>query len=91
MKKLFYLSFLTLSLLTFSSKATEDFSSYTSIIVLRDQRVAPEEKERWIMKDILSLDNDKKKESRFLRKKIFKKGSKKRKRQTKLKEWIDSL
>ena len=86
MKKLFFLLLLP-PLISFG----EDFSSYTSIIVLRDQIVGPEEKEKWVMEDILSLDGDQKKERRFLRKKTFKKGSEKKKRQTELKEWIDSL
>ena len=88
MKVLFYFfSFFSLSL----SIASENFSSYTLVEVLREEMVSAQEKERWVMKNILGLDDEELKKSETLKKKREKKDRDKMKRKTRLQEWSDSL
>ena len=88
MKGLFYFfSFFSLSL----SIASENFSSYTLVEVLREEMVSAQEKERWVMKNILGLDDEELKKSETLKKKREKKDRDKMKRKTRLQEWSDSL
>ena len=87
MKGLFYFfSFFSLSL----SIASENFSSYTLVEVLREEMVSAQEKERWVMENILGLDDEElKKKNKALKKK--KKDLNKMKQKTRLQEWSDSL
>ena len=88
MKSLFYFfSFFCLSL----SIASENFSSYTLVEVLREEMVSAQEKERWVMKNILGLDDEELKKNETLKKKREKKDRDKMKRKTRLQEWSDSL
>ena len=88
MKSLFYFfSFFSLSL----SIASENFSSYTLVEVLREEMVSAQEKERWVMKNILGLDDEELKKNETLKKKREKKDRDKMKRKTRLQEWSDSL
>ena len=88
MKSLFYFfSFFSLSL----SIASEKFSSYTLVEVLREEMVSAQEKERWVMKNILGLDEEELKKNETLKKKREKKDRDKMKIKTRLKEWSDSL
>ena len=88
MKGLFcFFSFFSLSL----SIASENFSSYTLVEVLREEMVSAQEKERWVMKNILGLDDEELKKSETLKKKREKKDRDKMKRKTRLQEWSDSL
>ena len=88
MKGLFYFfSFFSLSL----SIASENFSSYTLVEVLREEMVSAQEKERWVMKNILALDDEELKKNETLKKKREKKDRDKMKRKTRLQEWSDSL
>ena len=88
MKGLFYFfSFFSLSL----SIASENFSSYTLVEVLREEMVSAQEKERWVMKNILGLDDEELKKNETLKKKREKKDRDKMKRKTRLQEWSDSL
>ena len=88
MKRFFYFfSFFSLSL----SIASENFSSYTLVEVLREEMVSAQEKERWVMKNILGLDDEELKKNETLKKKREKKDRDKMKRKTRLQEWSDSL
>lgn len=88
MKGLFYFfSFFSLSL----SIASENFSSYTLVEVLREEIVSAQEKERWVMKNILGLDDEELKKNETLKMKREKKDRDKMKRKTRLQEWSDSL
>ena len=88
MKGLFYFfSFFSLSL----SIASENFSSYTLVEVLREEMVSAQEKERWVMKNILGLDDEELKKNETLKMKREKKDRDKMKRKTRLQEWSDSL
>ena len=98
MKGLFcFLSFFSLSL----SIASENFSSYTLVEVLREEMVSAQEKERWVMKNILGLNDEELEKNEALKEKRKKKDRDKMKREkkdrdkmkrkTRLQEWSDSL
>ena len=87
----YFFSFFSLSL----SLASENFSSYTLIEVLREEIVTAQEKKMWVMENILSLDDEElKKKGKSLKKrgkKLNKKDHDKMRRKTRLQEWADSL
>jgi len=98
MKGLFcFFSLFSLSL----SIASENFSSYTLVEVLREEMVSAQEKERWVMKNILGLNDEELEKNEILKKKRKKKDKDKMKREkkdrdkmkrkTRLQEWSDSL
>ena len=98
MKGLFcFFSFFSLSL----SIASENFSSYTLVEVLREEMVSAQEKERWVMKNILGLNDEELEKNEALKEKRKKKDRDKMKREkkdrdkmkrkTRLQEWSDSL
>ena len=83
---IYFFSFFSLSL----PLASENFSSYTLVEVLREELVSAQEKERWVMENILELDDEElKKKNKTLKKK--KKAVDKMKQKTRLQEWSDSL